>query len=45
MVLFLFVIGRPRLLGALLSLTVIKLAVVYGLVRVGGGSHATSRGD
>jgi voltage-gated potassium channel Kch len=32
----------PLLLGALLTLTVIKVAVVYGLVRFSGGDHATA---
>jgi monovalent cation:proton antiporter-2 (CPA2) family protein len=32
----------PLLLGALLTLTVIKTAVVYGLVRWSGGDHATA---
>lgn len=32
----------PLLLGALLTLTVIKLGVVYGLVRWSGGDHATA---
>ncbi|HET6340173.1 MAG TPA: monovalent cation:proton antiporter-2 (CPA2) family protein [Polyangiales bacterium] len=32
----------PLLLGALLSITVIKVLVVYGLVRWSGGNHATA---
>jgi CPA2 family monovalent cation:H+ antiporter-2 len=32
----------PLLLGALLSITLIKLVVVYGLVRWSGGDHATA---
>lgn len=32
----------PYLLAALVSMTTIKVAVVYGLVRAGGGDHATA---
>jgi monovalent cation:proton antiporter-2 (CPA2) family protein len=32
----------PLLLGALLTITLIKLVVVYGLVRWSGGDHATA---